>query len=48
MADLVQELEAHIATLTNNAVSSLDAAPITDTAKTELIALADYVSWRNI
>ncbi len=44
----LDELEAHISALTSNAVASLDAAPIAETAKTELIALADYVSWRNV
>ena len=29
-------------------VASLDAAPITDLAKSELTALADYVSWRTV
>jgi len=40
------ELEAHITELTESAVASLDAAPITDTAKTELALLAEYVSQR--
>ena len=39
---------AHIAALTDAAVASLDAAPITEFAKTELVALADYVSWRSV
>ena len=44
----LEELEAHIAALTDAAVASLDAAPITEFAKTELVALADYVSWRSV
>jgi geranylgeranyl diphosphate synthase type I len=39
-------LEAHISMLTESAVSSLAQAPITDLAKTELVALAEYVSSR--
>ena len=42
----LDELEAHIGALTESAVTSLDAAPITDIAKTELAALAEYVSQR--
>ncbi len=43
----LHELEAHIRELTEAAVTSLDAAPITDVAKTELVQLADYVSHRS-
>ena len=41
-------LEAHITALTESAVAALDNTPITDTATTELVALAEYVSWRTI
>jgi hypothetical protein len=34
--------------LTTTAVTSLDRAPITEPAKAELVALADYVSWRTV
>jgi geranylgeranyl diphosphate synthase, type I len=44
----LDELEKHIATLTETAVASLDDTPITDQAKHELIALAEYVSWRAV
>ncbi len=44
----LDELEAHISALTESAVASLDASPITDTAKTELAQLAEYVSRRDI
>jgi len=42
----LDELERHICALTESAVTSLDAAPITDVAKTELTLLAKYVSQR--
>ncbi len=42
------ELEAHISALTESAVTSLDAAPITEVAKTELVELAEYVSQRDV
>ena len=42
------ELEDHITALTNAAVSAIEEAPIVETAKTELIALAEYVSWRSV
>jgi geranylgeranyl diphosphate synthase, type I len=42
------ELEAHISGLTASAVAALDAAPITETAKSELVALAEYVSRRSV
>ena len=44
----LDELEAHIATLTESAVTSLENAPITDVAKTELVELAEYVSQRSV
>ncbi len=44
----LDELEAHISALTESAVTSLDVAPITDLAKTELAALAEYVSQRSV
>jgi geranylgeranyl diphosphate synthase type I len=44
----LDELEAHISDLTESAVTSLDAAPITDVAKTELITLAEFVSQRTV
>jgi geranylgeranyl diphosphate synthase type I len=44
----LDELEAHITALTAEAVAAIEAAPIVETAKTELVALADYVSWRNV
>ena len=44
----LDELEAHISALTESAVTSLDAAPITEVAKTELRLLADYVSQRTV
>ena len=44
----LDELEAHIATLTESAVTSLEHAPITDVAKTELVELAEYVSQRSV
>ncbi len=42
----LDELETHITALTESAVTSLDAAPITEVAKTELIELAEFVSQR--
>jgi len=42
----LDDLEKTIAELTESAVVSLDLAPITEEAKTELTALAEYVSWR--
>ena len=44
----LDELEQHISELTESAVTSLDAAPIADVAKTELALLADYVSQRDV
>jgi len=42
------ELEDHIAALTKAAVAAIERAPIVEVARTELIALAEYVSWRNV
>jgi geranylgeranyl diphosphate synthase type I len=42
------ELEDHITALTNAAIAAIEQAPIVETAKSELIALADYVSWRSV
>lgn len=42
------ELEAHIAALTDEAVRALDVAPIDEVARTELVRLAEYVSWREV
>jgi geranylgeranyl diphosphate synthase, type I len=44
----LDELEAHITALTHAAITAIEAAPILDDAKTELVALADYVSWRSV
>ena len=44
----LDELESHISQLTESAVTSLDQAPITEVAKTELVLLADYVSQRTV
>ncbi len=41
-------LEAHISNLTEQAIASLPAMPITSEAKDELRQLASYVSWRDI
>ena len=42
------ELEDHITALTNAAVAAIEQAPIVEVAKTELVALAEYVSWRSV
>ena len=42
----LDELEAHISALTEAAVTSLDTAPITQFAKTELREMAEFVSQR--
>jgi geranylgeranyl diphosphate synthase type I len=42
----LEELEQHIAALTDSAVAALDNAPIADIAKDELRQLAGFVSWR--
>ena len=39
-------LEAQIATLTDMAIEAIEVAPITPESRSELIALANYVSWR--
>ncbi len=44
----LDELEAHISALTESAVASLTAAPITALAKTELTQLAEFVSQRAV
>lgn len=44
----LDELETHITTLTEQAVEAIGVAPITEPAKTELVALAEYVSWRSV
>ena len=42
------ELEQQISNLTESAVTSLNAAPITAVAKTELVALAEFVAQRTV
>ena len=42
----LDELEAHISALTDEAIAALDRAELTDEAKKELVTLANYVSWR--
>ena len=42
----LDELEAHITALTNEAIAALDSAPIAAIAKDELRQLAAFVSWR--
>jgi geranylgeranyl diphosphate synthase type I len=44
----LDELEDHIAALTESAVTSLEDAPITEIAKTELMDLAEFVSQRTV
>ena len=44
----LDELEEHIAALTDEAVSAIRTAPISDHAKEELISLAGFVSWREV
>ena len=44
----LDELESRIAALADEAVASLDSAPIDGTAKDELRLLAQYVSWRDV
>ena len=41
-------LEAAITSLTDDAVTAIDTACITGEARTELVALAHYVSWRHV
>ena len=45
-AEALDELEAHITSLTDQAIASLQHANLTAEAKDELVALANYVSWR--
>jgi geranylgeranyl diphosphate synthase type I len=42
------DLEARITSLTDQAIAAIKSAPITDESRTELIALAHYVSQRNV
>jgi geranylgeranyl diphosphate synthase type I len=42
----LDELEAHITALANEAIAALDSAPIAAIAKDELRQLAAFVSWR--
>jgi geranylgeranyl diphosphate synthase type I len=44
----LDELEDHITALTEGAVLAIESAPITEAAKHELVALAEYVSWRSV
>ena len=44
----LRDLEAHITMLTDLALDSLPAMPLSDAAKSELTLLAGYVSWREI
>ena len=44
----LEELEQHIAVLTDSAVAALDNAPMADIAKDELRQLAGFVSWRAV
>jgi geranylgeranyl diphosphate synthase type I len=41
-------LETQIATLTDEAIAAIEAAPITQESRRELIELANYVSWRAV
>jgi geranylgeranyl diphosphate synthase type I len=41
-------LEAQITSLTKQAIDAISDAPITDIARDELVALANYVSWRDV
>jgi geranylgeranyl diphosphate synthase type I len=41
-------LEEQISTLTGTAVEAIEQAPITASSRAELVALAHYVSWRNL
>ncbi|CAN5512449.1 hypothetical protein BH23ACT3_BH23ACT3_17150 [soil metagenome] len=42
----LDRLETHISNLTAGAVAALEHVDITDDAKAELVALAEFVSWR--
>jgi geranylgeranyl diphosphate synthase type I len=44
----LDELEGHIAALTEEAVRAIEAAPIVEAAKKELVELAEYVSQRSV
>ncbi|MCU1394701.1 MAG: crtE [Ilumatobacteraceae bacterium] len=44
----LDRLEAHITSLTEQALAALPAMPLTEPAKAELALLAGYVSWREI
>lgn len=44
----LDELEEQIATLTDEAVSAIRRAPISERVKEELVALAGFVSWREV
>jgi geranylgeranyl diphosphate synthase type I len=44
----LDELEAHITKLTDEAVGAIAAMPISDDARSELTQLAGYVSWRDV
>ena len=41
-------LEAQITALTDQAIAAIKVTPITEPSRDELIALANYVSWREI
>jgi geranylgeranyl diphosphate synthase type I len=41
-------LEARIAALTDEALEAIEVAPITEPSRAELVALAHYVSWRDV
>ena len=41
-------LETQIAALTDEAIAAIERAPITEHSRTELVALAHYVSWRDV
>jgi len=44
----LDELEGQITSLTDSAIASLDDIDLTDEARSELVALANYVSWRTV
>ena len=44
----LDELEAHITMITERAIAAIEVAPIVDIAKSELVELAEYVSWRSV
>lgn len=43
---LSTNFEAHISALTDEAIAALERAELTEESKNELVALANYVSWR--